>query len=322
MNEIINEYVKVIVIFFREANPWVIGPIVFIFGAIFGSFINVLIYRLPLEMDIVFKPSFCPKCKKNIRWYHNIPIFSYLFLGGKCAYCKERIDISYFVIEMLTALCFLLFYVLYGITWDFLVLCIFFVLSLPVLIIDFKYHIIPDELSIGGFIIGLFLGLIHTFIGFDNNVNITVSILDSILGVLVGVLIFGGIYFFSFWIFKKEGMGLGDVKFSATIGAFLGSAPSLVAFLLSFIYGSLFGIILMIYKRIKNTKKIKLLSYFRNFNVSSDYLTSIVRVYTYHTELDQLKSSYIAFGPYMVLAAWTSIFISHQITDIFLGEII
>lgn len=308
--------------FFGNSNPVVVAFVVFIFGAIFGSFINVLIYRLPLEMDIVFKPSFCPNCKNQIKWYHNIPIFSYLFLRGKCAYCGAPISISYLLVELFTACCFLLFYLIFGITWDFFVLCLFLIISFPVIVIDYKYHIIPDELSIGGAIIGILLAILHTFIGFDNNVNITVNLFDSLLGIFLGIIVFGGIYISSFLVFKKEGMGMGDVKFSFTIGAFLGSAPSAIAFLLSFLYGSLFGVIITLYKRIKNKRKIKMLLYLHDLNFSSDYITSIMRSYVYQVELDELKSSYIAFGPYMVLGAWTSIFVSNQLIDLFFGGII
>ncbi|MCS7244133.1 MAG: prepilin peptidase [Candidatus Calescibacterium sp.] len=322
MVELIVDYIRVLMFFLREANPVFVGSIVFVFGAVFGSFINVLNYRLPLEMDVVFKPSFCPKCKRNIKWYHNIPIISYLYLGGKCAYCRESIAIGYFLIELLTAFSFLAFYLLYGVTWDFIVLCLFFIISLPVLIIDFRYHIIPDELSIGGAVVGLFLGFVHTFIGFDNNTNITISMIDSIWGVVVGLLIFGGIYVSSLLVFRKEGMGLGDVKFAATIGAFLGSSPSIVAFLLSFLYGSFLGLIIMIFKRLKNMKKIKTISHLKNLNISSDYVSSIVMVYVYQNQVDELRSSYIAFGPYMVLGAWTSIFFAHEMIGFFVGEII
>ncbi|MCX7759005.1 MAG: prepilin peptidase [bacterium] len=322
MIELIIYYITVLMFFLREANPVVVGSIVFVFGAIFGSFINVLNYRLPLEMDVVFKPSFCPKCKKNIKWYHNIPIVSYLYLGGRCAYCRESIGIGYFLIELLTAFSFLAFYLLYGVTWDFIVLCLFFIISLPVLIIDFRYHIIPDELSIGGAVVGLILGFVHTFIGFDNNTNITISMIDSIWGVVVGLLIFGGIYVSSLLVFRKEGMGLGDVKFAATIGAFLGSSPSIVAFLLSFLYGSFLGLIIMVFKRLKNMKKIKTISNLKNFNVSSDYVSSIVMVYVYQNQVDELRSSYIAFGPYMVLGAWTSILLADEMISFFVGEII
>ncbi|MGC8734917.1 MAG: prepilin peptidase [bacterium] len=136
--------------------------IIFIFGTIFGSFINVLIYRLPLEMDFIFKGSFCPKCGKPIKWYHNIPIISYIFLRGRCYYCKEPISIQYPIVEFISGVVFGLLYLKFGITWDFSVLAIFYIISVPVIFIDFKYQIIPNELTIGGVFIGLFLALLRS----------------------------------------------------------------------------------------------------------------------------------------------------------------
>lgn len=318
MNEMISNLVE----FSRNVNPWFTGTIVFVFGAIFGSFINVLIYRLPMEMDVIFKPSFCPHCKNNIKWYHNIPILSFIFLKGKCAYCGGKISWTYPLVELFTAVCFVLFFILYGLTWDFFVLCLFFIITFPVVVIDFKYQIIPDELSIGGALIGLLLALLHTFVGFDNNVNITVSIYDSLLGVFVGVLIFFAIYYSSLVVFKKEGMGMGDVKFAATIGAFLGAAPATLAFLLSFIYGSIFGIFITAFKRMKNMKKINAFSKLKILNIYPNYIESILLSYVYNVYIDELKNSYIAFGPYMVLGAWTSIFFANYIISFIVGEII
>lgn len=308
--------------FIGNLNSWVLGVIVFSFGAIFGSFINVLIYRLPLEMDIVFKPSFCPNCKNPIKWYHNIPIFSYILLRGKCAYCKQKISISYLLVEVFTAFSFLLFFILFGISWDFFVLCLFFIITFPILVIDFRYHIIPDELSIGGAILGLILAVLHSFIGFQNNINISVGLTDSLFGALIGILIFGGIYFISLIVFKKEGMGMGDVKFAATIGIFLGAPAATLSFFLSFLYGSLFGLMIVAIRRIKNRKKIKIFYTIKNLNISVDYLSSIVKNYVYLSNLDELRSSYVAFGPYMVLGAWTSIFFASNIIENLMGGII
>ncbi|MFN3478130.1 MAG: prepilin peptidase, partial [bacterium] len=257
-----------------------------------------------------------------IKWYHNIPIFSYIFLGGKCTYCKQKINISYLLVEVFTAFSFLGFFILFGISWDFLVLCFFFIITFPILVIDFKYHIIPDELSIGGAILGLILAVFNSFIGFQNNVNISYGLNDSIFGALIGILIFGGIYLVSMIVFRKEGMGMGDVKFAATIGIFLGAPAATLSFFLSFLYGSLFGLIIVAIRRIKNRKKIKILYSVKNLNVSVDYLSSIVKNYVYLSNLDELRSSYVAFGPYMVLGAWTSIFFASNIIENLIGGII
>ncbi len=233
--------------------------IIFIFGSIFGSFINVLIYRLPLEMDFIFKSSFCPKCGVRIKWYHNIPIFSYIFLGGKCYYCKQPISIQYPVVEFISGIVFGLLYLKFGITWDFFVLCIFYIISIPVIVIDFKYQIIPNELTIGGAAIGLFLALLKSLLGFQLDSSLSLGILDSLVAVLVNVVLFLIIYYVSFWVYKKEGMGFGDVKLAATIGAFLGLYPSLVSFFFSFSFGSILGLLIMFINKMINYKKVNLL---------------------------------------------------------------
>jgi prepilin signal peptidase PulO-like enzyme (type II secretory pathway) len=207
------------------------------------------------------------------------------------------------------------------------------VISLPIVIIDLKYYIIPDELNLSIFILGLFVAFFNVFFRGDSlnisilslhldSLSITSNFFDSFMGVFVGFLIFGGIYYSSLIIFKKEGMGWGDVKLSVSLGAFLGSSPSIIAFLLSFLLGSVFGIFITALKRLKNYKKIKVIYLLKDLSVSSDVFTSLVRSYLYDIELDQLKTNYIAFGPYMILGAWISIFLAKFIADFFVGEII
>lgn len=292
--------------------------IIFIFGSIFGSFINVLIYRLPLEMDFVFKGSFCPKCGVPIKWYHNIPIFSYIFLKGRCYSCKQPISIQYPVVEFISGVIFGLLYLKFGITWDFFVLCIFYIISVPIIVIDFKYQIIPNELTIGGTIIGLSFALLKSLLGFQLDSSISLGFLDSLLAIVVNVILFLIIYYVSFWVYKKEGLGFGDVKLAATIGAFLGLYPSLVSFFFSFLFGSVLGLIIMLVNKLINYKKVNLL---RKYVFSSiDYLSAISVVYVVNTDIDKKNSVYIAFGPFMILGAWSSIFFTNFIIDILFGD--
>ncbi len=292
--------------------------IIFIFGSIFGSFINVLIYRLPLEMDFVFKGSFCPKCGVPIKWYHNIPIFSYIFLKGRCYYCKQPISIQYPIVEFISGIIFGLLYLKFGITWDFFVLCMFYIISVPVIVIDFKYQIIPNELTIGGTFIGLFFALLKSLLSFQLDSSISLGFLDSLLAIIVNVILFLIIYYVSFWVYKKEGLGFGDVKLAATIGAFLGLYPSLVSFFFSFLFGSVLGLIIMFVNKIINYKKVNLL---RKYVFSSiDYLSAISVVYVVNTDIDKKNSVYIAFGPFMILGAWSSIFLTNFIIDILFGD--
>jgi leader peptidase (prepilin peptidase)/N-methyltransferase len=233
--------------------------IIFIFGTIFGSFINVLIYRLPLEMDFIFKSSFCPKCGNPIKWYHNIPLISYIILKGRCYYCKEKISFQYPVIEFISGLVFGLLYLKFGITWDFFVLALFYIISLPVIVIDFKYQIIPDELTIGELLSGLILAILRSLLSFQLDSSISLGIFDSLMAIIINVLIFVIIYYLSFFIYRKEGLGFGDVKLAATIGSFLGFYPSLVSFFFSFLFGSILGLLIMIINKIINYRKVNLL---------------------------------------------------------------
>ena len=293
--------------------------IIFIFGTIFGSFINVLIYRLPLEMDFIFKSSFCPKCKNKIKWYHNIPILSYIILKGKCYYCKEVISIQYPIVEFLSGIVFGLLYLKFGISWDFIVLCIFYIISLPVIVIDFKYQIIPDELTIGGTLIGLFLALLKSILSFSLDSSITFGITDSLISIIINVLIFLSIYYLSFWVYKKEGLGFGDVKLAATIGAFLGIYPSLVSFFFSFFYGSILGLLIMLINKIINYKKVKMLK--KYIFTSIDYISLLSTIYVVKSDIDKKNSVYIAFGPFMILGAWTAIFFTNYIIDFLFGDL-
>jgi leader peptidase (prepilin peptidase)/N-methyltransferase len=289
--------------------------IIFIFGTIFGSFINVLIYRLPLEMDFIFKSSFCPKCGNPIKWYHNIPLISYIILKGRCYYCKEKISFQYPVIEFISGLVFGLLYLKFGITWDFFVLALFYIISLPVIVIDFKYQIIPDELTIGGIVIGLILALLRSLLSFQLDSSISLGIFDSLMAIIVNVLIFVIIYYLSFFIYRKEGLGFGDVKLAATIGSFLGVYPSLVSFFFSFLFGSILGLLIMIINKIINYKKVNLLK--KYVFSSGDYLSTISIIYVVKTDIDKKNSVYIAFGPFMILGAWFAIFFTNFILDTF-----
>jgi len=137
-----------------------IGVILFIFGAIVGSFLNVCIVRLPHEKSIVVPRSHCVHCKKMIPWYDNIPFFSYLILRGQCRFCNKKISVRYFCVELLTALTFLGFYQYYGLTvllWPYLIMVACFIVAT---FVDFEHRIIPDEVSVGGMKIGIFLSLL------------------------------------------------------------------------------------------------------------------------------------------------------------------
>ncbi|MFA5031862.1 MAG: prepilin peptidase [bacterium] len=201
--------------------------ILFIFGSCLGSFFNVCIYRIPRGKSIVMPPSACPKCKHRIMWYDNIPILSYLLLKAKCRFCGEKISIIYPVVELLTAIVFLVTYLKFGLSAKLVIYLILFSLFIIIGFIDADTETIPDVLSIPGIIIGLGTSFF------------TIGIKSSLLGMLVGAGVIG--FFIGFWllVFKKEGMGMGDLMLMAMIGSFTGWVSALY----TIFYGSIIGLV-------------------------------------------------------------------------------
>ena len=185
-------------------------------GAVLGSFANVCIYRLPLQKSIVGGRSFCPKCKKKIVWYDNIPIISFLFLNRKCRKCKKIIPIQYFLVEILNIVLFSIIYFIFGISLTSLLLMILAFIFIIIFFIDLKHYIIPNILT--------FLLMILGFTkSFDPNLNsIFPNYLNSLIGGIFGYGIIWSIIFFYKQIRNKEGMGLGDAKLLAAIGFWFG----------------------------------------------------------------------------------------------------
>jgi len=232
---------------------------VFAFGSIVGSFLNVCIHRLPLEQSIVFPNSHCPKCDKPIQWFDNIPFISYLLLGGKCRYCKEKISFRYFLVELVTAVCFLIFYARYGLSLQYAYYLVLVCGLIVATFVDFQHRIIPDEISIGGTVVGFVLSVLKGLSLQPLAYNYRPA-LDSFLGIIVG----GGSIFMIGFIFdvvyfkllkkppiqgETESMGGGDVKLMAMIGAFLGWKAAVIIFFLAPFFGSVAGIVNMLVKK-------------------------------------------------------------------------
>jgi leader peptidase (prepilin peptidase)/N-methyltransferase len=212
--------------------------VLIIFGALIGSFLNVCIIRLPKGESIIIPGSHCPQCNHPIKFYDNIPLISYLLLGGKCRYCKRSISAQYPLIEGTTAISSLLLFLKYGLSLSYFFYFSFVAALIIITVIDLYHQIIPDVISIPGIGVGLLGALIIPHITFFN----------SLLGILLG----GGSLFvvatFYQWLFKREGMGGGDVKLLAMIGAFLGWDAVILTILLSSLIGSITGIIIMVLK--------------------------------------------------------------------------
>lgn len=210
---------------------------VFLAGLCVGSFLNVIIHRMPLEESIVRPGSRCPHCKTPLRWRDNIPLFSFLFLRGRCAHCGAKISKRYPVVEFLTGALFLAGALKEPdyLAWPFhfyflstLVACTF---------IDLDHWILPDKLTLPGIAVGLLGALILPETRF----------LPSLVGALLG----GGLLLLIAWLYslftKKEGLGGGDIKFLAMVGAFLGPQGALVTMVLSSMIGSVFGLVLILF---------------------------------------------------------------------------
>ena len=201
--------------------------IVFILGSIWGSFSNVCIHRLPNNKGVAKGRSYCPSCKKPIRWYDNIPIFSYVLLKAKCRDCSVKINIKYLLVELICALSFVWFFYLFGLsltTLLFFILSIFFII---IFFIDLKHFIIPNELTFPLMAIGLLKS-------FDPNLNqyLFPNFLNSLIGGVAGYLIIWMIIFIYKRLRNKEGMGLGDAKLLSAIGFWFGwmSIPFILFF--------------------------------------------------------------------------------------------
>ncbi|MDD5436076.1 MAG: prepilin peptidase [Candidatus Omnitrophica bacterium] len=216
--------------------------IIFIFGLLIGSFLNVCIYRMPKRESIVLPASHCPGCKKPIPWYDNIPLLSYIALGGKCRFCKMGINLRYPLVEALTASVLAALFVTFDITPKFFAYSIMACGLIVATFVDFEIQEIPDEISLGGIAAGFFLAFV-----FPSVMGEAVRS-RAILGSLSGAITGGGIIYLlgvaGKIAFKKEAMGGGDVKLMAMLGSFLGLKLVVLTFFIAPFLGVVQGIIL------------------------------------------------------------------------------
>ncbi len=206
------------------------------FGAIVGSFLNVVILRLPQEGgSIVFPASHCPICKTPLNWYENIPIISYIFLRGKCNHCKTSISLQYPVVELLMALLSGAVFYKFGLS---ITACGYFLFCAALVVIiwvDIHHQIIPDIISLPGIVVGFFFSFVNSQLTWQS----------SLIGLLVGGGILYSIALLYFILRKQEGMGGGDIKLLAMIGAFLGWQSLLFVIFFSSLTGTIVGITAM-----------------------------------------------------------------------------
>ncbi len=211
----------------------------FVLGAVIGSFLNVCIYRLPLRQSVVMPPSHCFACNEPIAWYDNIPIISFLLLGGKCRNCKTPIAYQYPLVELLTGITAVACTLKWGYSIDTVAYFVFVAALIVVAFIDLKNQIIPDLVSLPGIVCGLVFSLLSSHLTF----------IDSLLGVVIGggsLLLVAAVYYL---LTKQEGMGIGDVKLLGMIGSFLGWKSILFIVMMASLTGALVGIAVMMVKR-------------------------------------------------------------------------
>ena len=205
----------------------ILGSMVFILGIMIGSFLNVVIYRIPNNESIVFPASKCQSCQTPLKWYHNIPIFSWLFLGGKCAFCKAPIAKQYPIVELITGLIFLVLFMKLGLVWYLPFVAATFAALFALVMIDFKYMAVPDSINFAALLFAL----------------IQPNFLQALLYAAIAA---GGLYLiglFSSLLARKQAMGGADVIVAGTMGALLGFPNFFVAIFLSAILAMIPAII-------------------------------------------------------------------------------
>ena len=216
--------------------------VIFIIGAIVGSFLNVCIYRLQRSQSIVTPGSHCPNCKHPIPWHDNIPVVSYLFLTGKCRFCKKTISPRYLLVEILTGALFLALFFAFGATPKFFTNLVFAAALVVVTFIDFDTQTIPDHITFPGIAVGLIAAL--AFPSVMGEASRMAAFLDSIAGAALGAGMIYCVAALGKMAFKKDAMGEGDIFLMAMIGAFLGWKLVIVAFFIAPIFGAVAGIIM------------------------------------------------------------------------------
>lgn len=252
-----------------ECMDPVLAAAIFVLGLCFGSFSNVCIYRLPLGISVVTPRSACPKCKKGIALYDNMPVLSWLILRGRCRHCKARISPRYLFIELLTGLLFLACYGYFGWTLSTLKYCAFAFLLLGLIFTDAETKLLPDKLTLPGLALGIVFSLLVPVndlvsqflpgmvnLPFSGEISARLlSLLDSLLGAAVGAsFIYGAGAIYLRWR-GTEGMGFGDVKLMAMVGAFLGVRLTVLTIFTASLAGSVFGLTTVLVVWLKRTHR-------------------------------------------------------------------
>jgi prepilin signal peptidase PulO-like enzyme (type II secretory pathway) len=215
--------------------------LILILGLIVGSFLNCVIYRLEVGKSFLRGRSFCPDCKHELSWYDLIPVFSYIFLRGKCRYCGKKISIQYPIVEISTGLIFLLIFSQFPIT-NFIFLAIIFSLLIITFVFDLKHFIIPDQIILSAIFVSLIYRLFESY--------------DFLLNFLFSAIGASGFFLIIYLISRGKWIGFGDVKFGFFMGIFLGFPNILVGLYSAFMIGAIIGVGLILAKRKKMKSEI------------------------------------------------------------------
>jgi leader peptidase (prepilin peptidase) / N-methyltransferase len=209
-----------------------------VLGLVVGSFLNVCIHRLPRKASIVQPPSTCPTCGYVLRWFDNIPVVSYTLLGGRCRQCRTPISIRYPIVELVTMAVFVVHYMVFGLDIILVPRLLFASVLIALFAIDLEHHLLPNVVTLPGIVVGLAFSVL-----------LPPGLPDALIGVIVG----GGVLWLigeAYYRYSgQEGMGGGDVKMLAMIGAFLGWKLVILTLVLSSILGSLIGVLVIAIRR-------------------------------------------------------------------------
>lgn len=217
--------------------------LIVVLGLVIGSFLNVCIYRIPLEESIAFPPSHCAKCEHKLSPLDLIPIFSYIFIKGRCSYCNEKISIRYPLIESINTILYLIVYLKFGLTLIALKYCLLVSILIVIGMIDYDTQFVFTSTTVFGGIIGIIFIIIQAIVYKS-------GVLDLIIGGVVGFGIIGLI------VFLTKGMGEGDIEIAIVCGLFLGIKGILLGLFLSIIIGGIVGVIILALKLKKAKEKI------------------------------------------------------------------
>ncbi len=214
-------------------NTWLVFTWVVLFGLLLGSFANVVIYRVPLKLNIAWPNSYCPHCRHPILWRDNIPVLSWFLLRGKCRHCKQKISIRYPLVELMTGILGGCLYLRYGLSWNFIEVAILVWGLIVVTFIDWDHMLIPDVFTWPG----IFIGLVGALLSPER------KFLDALGGFAMGFGFLWAVAAIYLLLRKEEGMGGGDIKLMGWIGAVLGWGSIPFVILMSSVIGSGVGII-------------------------------------------------------------------------------